>query len=395
MELPRLRTDQYQIATHPAKVKCLSMGRRWGKTVLGGTVVLNTLRQHGRVAWITPTYKNSRPLWRWCVNATAQEIRAGKVALSKTDRSLETRGGGFLGFYSADNIDGIRGEAFHLAVLDEAARIEGDAWTDAIMPTLADYDGDAILISTPKGKNWFYAEYLRGQDDGKHTASWQASTEANPSENIRKAFGLAKQRQSERTFRQEWLAEFIEGGEVFRHIERATTADRQDAPQANHQYIFGIDFGRLEDYTVITVVDITENAAVHIDRFNTIDWTLQVGRIQALHDRFKPTSIVAEHNSMGDPVINMLYERELPVQPFTTTNATKQTIIDALALAFEQSHIRIIKDTVLINELQSYEATQLPSGLIRYGAPSGLHDDCVMSLALAWYGANTGGVGFF
>lgn len=394
MILPILRRDQYSIAMHPAKIKALSCGRRWGKSVLGGTLVLNTLRQHGRVAWITPTYKNSRPLWRWCVNATAGEVRTGKMRLSRSDRSLETRGGGHLGLYSADNIDSIRGEAFHLVVLDEAARIEGDAWTDAIMPTLADFDGEAILISTPKAKNWFYAEFMRGQDDGKYVASWQAPTSANPNPNIRRAFDLARERVPERTFRQEWLAEFVEGGEVFRHIARAAVATEQTEAQAGHQYVFGIDFGRLEDYTVVVVLDITTNTAVYIDRYNTIDWSMQVERIVGLYQRFQPTGIIAERNSMGDPIINTLYERELPVQPFVTTNATKQTIIDGLALAFEQSQIRIVPNQALISELQSYQATQLPSGLVRYGAPVSLHDDTVMALALAWYGGRHTGMEF-
>lgn len=97
---------------------------------------------------------------------------------------------------------------------------------------------------------------------------------------------------------------------------------------------------------------------------------------------------------MGDPVINMLYEKDLPVWPFKTTNATKQTIIDGLALAFEQGKIKIVDDRHLVTELQSFEASQLPSGLVKYGAPSGLHDDCVMSLALAWYGASVGDMEF-
>lgn len=304
---------------------------------------------------------------------------------------METRRGGFLGLYSADNIDSIRGEAFHLVVLDEAARIDEEARTDAIMPTLADYDGEEIDISTPKGKNWFYTEYLKGQEDGRHIASWKAPTNDNPNPNICNAFERAKRIVSERTFRQEWLAEFVEGGEVFRHIERAATADWQEAAQPGHQYAFGIDFGRVEDFTVVTVLDMTENAAVHVDRYNVIDWSMQVERIVGLYQRFQPTAIIAERNSMGDPIINTLYEHALPVTPFITTNATKQTIIDKLALAFEQSQVRIIKDTVVINELQSYQATLLPSGLVKYGAPSGLHDDCVMSLALAWYGGfNTG-----
>jgi len=42
----------------------------------------------------------------------------------------------------------------------------------------------------------------------------------------------------------------------------------------------------------------------------------------------------------------------------------------------------------MIGELQAYEQTQLPSGIWRYSAPDGMHDDMVMSLALAWHGCN-------
>jgi phage terminase large subunit-like protein len=160
-----LRPDQYQIAKNPAKTKVLSMGRRWGKTVLGGAIVGLVLAEHGKTAWIAPTYKNTRPMWRWLLQATAEDVRKGRIRISRSDRTLETKRGGFLGLYSGDNIDSIRGEAFHYVVLDEAARLPEEAWTDAIMPTLADYDGSALLISTPKGKNWFWREWMIGSND--------------------------------------------------------------------------------------------------------------------------------------------------------------------------------------------------------------------------------------
>ena len=78
---------------------------------------------------------------------------------------------------------------------------------------------------------------------------------------------------------------------------------------------------------------------------------------------------------------------DLPVTSFTTTNATKATIIEALQLAFEQDEIRIPDNDTLIDELLSFSIDRLPGGSIRYSAPAGLHDDCVISLALAWHGA--------
>lgn len=74
------------------------------------------------------------------------------------------------------------------------------------------------------------------------------------------------------------------------------------------------------------------------------------------------------------------------VTGFQFTNATKANLIEALALAFEKDAVKILDDRVLIGELQAYEMERLPSGLIRYNAPDGMHDDMVISLALAWTG---------
>ena len=87
---------------------------------------------------------------------------------------------------------------------------------------------------------------------------------------------------------------------------------------------------------------------------------------------------------MGEPLIEQLQKMGMPVAPFTMTAPTKKALIEELALGFEQGTIRIINDPTLIGELQAYEMTRTPSGMLRYSAPSGMHDDCVVALALAW-----------
>lgn len=386
MDLPRLRPDQMTIASDPAKTKVLAMGRRWGKTVLGGVLVALTLQQHGRVAWIAPTYKNTRPMWRWLRSALADDAKRKTLVIREAERTIETKRNGFLGIYSGDNIDSIRGEAFHLVVIDEAAKLSETAWTDAIMPTLADFDGDAVLISTPRGKNWFFAECLRGQGGDPLQRSWTAPTNANPSRSIRSAFEKARTRVPERTFRQEWMAEFVEGGSVFRRVMDAARATAVEEAQPGREYVVGVDWGKSADFTVLAVLDVAQRALVHLDRFNQIDYAVQVGRLKALSERFRPTAVIAERNSIGEPLIEQLQRDGLPVQAFTTTNASKTIAIEALALAFERGDVRIVPDPVLVGELQAYEMERLPSGMMRYSAPEGLHDDCVMALALAWHG---------
>ena len=359
---------------------------------MGGAVSMATASQGGKVAWIVPNYRNGRPLWRW-IESTAGPLRkSGDCQINRSERTLEfPKVGGFLGIYSADSPDSIRGEAFNLVVLDEAARIAKDTWTDAIQPTLADESGDAILISTPKGRNWFWQEWARGQADGHDVASFTAPSAANPSPQIRRAAQMAKTRVSERTYRQEWLAEFVEdGGEVFRRVTDAATATPQERAIDGHQYVMGVDWGRTNDATVLTVIDATTREVVALDRFTQIDFSLQRGRLTALWQRFGGI-IIPETNNFGLPVVEDLQRAGLPVQPFTTTNATKLALIDGLAMAFEQQELRILPDQTLISELQAYEQERLPSGLVRFSAPDGMHDDMVMSLALAWSGAKDSG----
>jgi hypothetical protein len=148
----------------------------------------------------------------------------------------------------------------------------------------------------------------------------------------------------------------------------------------------GCDWGRSNDYTVFTAIS-TQGQVLAIDRFRGLEYSLQRARLAAFWERLGRRSwIFAEANSIGMPVIEQLQRDSLPVTGFLTTNASKAQAIESLALGFERGTIAIPNDQALLGELQAFEARALPSGMTRYAAPEGLHDDCVMSLALAWQG---------
>jgi len=98
---------------------------------------------------------------------------------------------------------------------------------------------------------------------------------------------------------------------------------------------------------------------------------------------------LAELNSIGEPNVEQLIADGLPVQGFYTTGASKGPLIDALAVAIENSAVTLLDDPVQIDELLSYEMDRLPSGRYTYSAPSGLHDDTVIATALAWKAASS------
>jgi phage FluMu gp28-like protein len=324
--------------------------------------------------------------WRE-LTALARQIPGRQVR--ESDRRIVLPGSGEIAVKSADAPESLRGEGLDLVVVDEAAYVDEAVWTDALRPALSDRQGGALLISTPFGYNWFHAVYVRGQKGRADWMSWQLTTADNPlidSEEI----DAARETLPERTFNQEYLALFVaDGAGVFRNVRACATAIEQSRATPGHQYQFGIDWGRSGDYTVIAVFDCTMRQLCYLDRFTGVEYAQQRGRLLALAERFKPIAITAEANSIGQPIIEALQRDGMRIQPFVTTNASKMHIIDSLALAFERSTIGIVPDPILLNELEAFAADRTPSGLLRYEARAG-HDDCVMALAIAHYGASQG-----
>lgn len=389
LTLPKRHDGQQRVHSEARRFNSLCCGRRFGKTTLGldRCATPQTLRHP--VGWFSPTYKMLAEVWREAVRLFAP-ITTRRLA---QEHRLEFVTGGLLEFWSLDNPDVARGRKYKRVVVDEAAMIGGllDAWHYVLRPTLVDMQGDAWFLSTPKGRNGFWQMYQWGQDTTQSEwASWQMSSYENP-KIPRQELDALRSTMSERAYDQEILAQFLEdSGGVFRRVMSATTATPQERATPDHEYIIGVDWGKSNDFTVLTTYDATLSEVVNIDRFNQIDYVVQVGRLMGLCERFDPYKVIVESNSIGEPLIEHLVRAGLPVHPFQTTNATKTQAIDGLALAFEQEAIKIVDDPVLVGELLAYEMERLPSGLMRYGAPDGMHDDCVMSLALAHYGATAG-----
>jgi hypothetical protein len=149
------------------------------------------------------------------------------------------------------------------------------------------------------------------------------------------------------------------------------------APISNSTPIaFGIDLAKYTDWTVITGLD-KDNNVCYLDRFQS-DWEQTqrkivnvVGRIPAFVDS----------TGVGDPIVENL-QRLLPnIKGFRFTSQSKQQIIEGLVMEIQQNSIAF-PESPIGYELENIEYEYTRTG-VKYAAPSGLHDDCVMSLALA------------
>jgi phage terminase large subunit-like protein len=385
--LPRPHPAQARILRGQARFNVLSCGRRFGKTTLGvNRLVLKALPGQP-VAWCSPSYRMLTEVWRDVRRAAAPVL----TRVDSQQHRLELLGGGVIEMWSLDQPDVARGRKYAEVIIDEAAMVRHleEAWNAVLRPTLVDYRGGAWFLSTPKGLNFFKRLYDRGADPGyPDWAAWQMPTLRNP---YIPADEVEDSRRTlpERTFAQEFEAVFLEDeGAVFRNVRESATAVPQQGAVDGHRYAVGCDWGKLEDFSVMAVIDQTTKELVALDRSNRVDYALQVGRLEALCARFRPDAVYCEQNAMGEPIVEQLQRKSLPVYPFVTTNASKAAVIDGLALALERGELRLLPDDVLLNELLAYQAERLPSGLLRYAAPEGSHDDCVIALALAYYGAS-------
>jgi phage terminase large subunit-like protein len=372
---------QAEVHGSPARFKVLAAGRRFGKTRLGVLECLDTAARGGLAWWIAPSYKISQVGWK-PLSRLARRIPGADVRLG--DLEVRLPGGGAVAVRSADSAGGLRGEGLDFVVMDEAAFMREDAWTEEVRPALSDKLGRALFISTPKGRNWFWNIYQRGAAGEAGWAAFTYPTSANPyiapSE-----IEAARADLPELVFQQEYEARFVDfEGSVFRRIQEAATVDALTAPAQGRQYIAGVDVASSVDYTVICVMDVQDKALVYLDRFNRVDYNVLEDRLAALHKTWRLTSMAVETNSIGQPVIDKLAALGLPIVPFTTTSATKQAIITSLQSAFEHGEIRILNHPALIGELLSFESKRSPSGSYSYSAPAGMHDDTVMALAIAW-----------
>lgn len=380
--LTRPHGEQNRVLLEEKRFNALCCGRRWGKTTIATDRLIRPALAGYPVAWFAPTYKYLRDVWQ----DVERRVRPMTKRKDRGDRRIELYGGGRIEFWTLDQPDAGRGRKYKRIIVDEAALVKNleAAWQQSLRATLTDLRGGAWFLSTPKGTaNYFHTLFQRGQDPGNaNWASWQMPSSTNPflpPEEIE----AAKEDLTDLAFAQEYLAQFVSwAGAVFRRIIDCTDPNIPVTTAA----MIGVDWGRTGDYTVFIALN-KNGHVVAMDRFRGIEYQMQRDRLRAFWERLGRRSwIVAETNNMGEPVVEQLQQDGLPVVGFWTSNQSKAAVVQGLALAFERGTIKIPNDPVLVGELQAFEGKKGAGGLMKYGAPAGVHDDTVLALAFGWAG---------
>jgi hypothetical protein len=400
------------VAIHRAKDKrfrTVCTGRRFGKTYcLAAELICFARSTGGDYGWVAPTY-NVADRGIEAFRAVGEEFvqvcgRAPcRIELAGLPGVPPTR----IWFLSADNPDSIRGFGFQGLVLDEAASIPRDVWHYVLRPTIAQTLGWAVLVSTPKGRNWFYDMHTRGLDPTETDyASFTFPSNASPYFPQRE-WDEAKRTLPEDVFRQEYMAEFMEDSAgVFRGVDGCLYDAGLNGElgmrnaECARQVVIGCDVAKHTDWTVLVAMDAETGRCFAMERFNQLDWPIQKERIVGFARRWRGR-VILDATGVGDPIYDDL-KRVLPnIEGFKLTQSSKTQLVQRLIVAVEQrqvgwplatrsqnSEVRIQNGEweILTAEMKRFEYEIGPSGGVSYGAPSGYHDDCVMALALANHG---------
>lgn len=202
----RLTKPQLTILRDPHRFKIVNAGRRFGKSFVSGAAILEQIsKKKNSVIWyVAPTWDMAKKImWDdWLPKHIPKEWIA---EVNKMDKAYKFINGSILYVVTADNPEHLRGSSLDLVIMDECAFMKDDVW-DTVSPALGDKMGRAILVSTPKGYNWFYKTFKDAlEDDDWATFQYTTLDGGNvPVEEIERQ----KRKMSPKMFAQEYLASF-------------------------------------------------------------------------------------------------------------------------------------------------------------------------------------------
>ena len=395
------RLQKHLVVPHPAQIEILQAeerfliicaGRRFGKTKIAAKMAIKECREPGKVVWwVANTYKNVVRGYR----EVLRQIPPGVLTKTPPPASvaasgrlvLHFPGGTRFEFYSGENPDAMAGEGVDYVVVDEAALQREIVWTQTVRPTLMDNQGGALLISTPRGRNWFYQLYLRGQDpEYKDYKSWQFTTADNPYISAEEVEEMATTL-PQVMYEQEVLAQFVsEAGSVFRIPDGGV---RSLSKPSGHVFL-GVDLAKHRDFTVLSASNAADRQPCFHDRFNSVSWPIQKQRIVTAHNNLllngaDSVTVIMDSTGIGDVVFDDLEEEGMDIVPIKFTNDWKMRAVNLLSADIERDNAYLIQEQV--NEFQSYTYTMSETtGRFKYAAPDGGHDDEVAAKLLEHWG---------
>jgi len=204
-----LRWAQGEVFSAKERFRVLVAGRRFGKSYLSCVELLKgAIAKPGETYfYCAPTYRMAKDIaWKTLKKLVPKQWIKSK---NETDLKIELVNESTIELKGTENAMALRGRSLSGVVLDEAAFMDREVWSEVIRPALADKQGWALFISTPDGTaSWFYDLWCYvPEDESGDWKRWSFTTIEGgnvPKEEVEAARGQL----DNRTFRQEFEASF-------------------------------------------------------------------------------------------------------------------------------------------------------------------------------------------
>lgn len=319
--------------------------------------------------------------------------------IKKVDNSallIELKNGSMFFLDGADDPQTKRGGNVKVLHLTEAGDHKEETWAQIFKPVIDANGGVALFEGNPRGQNWYHQLWLNTANNplwGRYIATVNDTPIFTKEQ-------LEETRMSvpENVWLAEYMCEWVgSGSTVFRRIIE-TAILSPSTVKKDRKYRIGIDLAKMQDYTVLSVVDRHTWDQVEMIRFNHLDWGEQKRRMQEVilnysnKENGNQVEVLIECNGVGDPIYDDLWRwsatvnttHSIMIRPYQTTNAGKGLLVSNLSMLMSQSQVRLLNDPILRGELEqfTYRKTQLH---YIYTAPDGYHDDCVMATMLSYW----------
>ncbi len=235
---------------------CAALSRRQGKTYITNVIgQLVSLVPNSHILIMSPNYALSQisfDLQRQLIKHFDLEV----VRDNAKDKVIELSNGSTIRMGSVNQVDSTVGRSYDLIIFDEAALADGrDAFNVALRPTLDKDNAKAVFISTPRGRNnWFADFYHRGfSDEFQDWSSIRATYHENPRISM-EDIHEAKRTMSQAEFAQEYLADFnVYEGQIWAFNFEECVSDLSQLDTSKMDVFAGLDVG-YKDPTALCVV---------------------------------------------------------------------------------------------------------------------------------------------
>lgn len=376
---------QIEVWQDPHRFKVIAAGRRCGKSNLAIKMLLAKALEApegSAVVYVAPTLGQARQIaWDALLDQGRPVIKQAHV--NNMDITLVT--GRKIHIRSAENPDALRGLKLYFCVIDEAAFVKEDVFTKILRPALADLKGEAVLISTPDGRNWFYDAFMTGSSgNSADWKSWHLTTRDNPTIDPEE-IEAAKKSLSSFHFKQEFEASFTNSGSGMFKEEWLKYGEE---PREGSWYI-AIDLAGFKDVanastaaqkrldqSAIAVVKATDDGKWFVEKIEHGRWDIDDTAMRILKnvEEYKPIAVGIEKGMARQAVLGPLqalmrrYNNYFHIEELTHGNQKKtDRIMWSLQGNFEHSRIILNADedwSEFVDQYLMFPSTQVHDDLI-------------------------------